>query len=101
MLVVCCNVREDGREACANPSRGEERGDAILQALRAERKRLNLKTRIRIARSGCLDLCSRGPNVFVFPNNLWLSGVTLADVPRIVETYLSGGQETTRPSSDG
>ena len=88
-IVVCGNVREDGSAACANPSRGEDRGDAILEALKAEAKRLGLKGKIRVARSGCLDLCAKGPNLFIFPDGVWLSGVTLADVPRLVETYLT------------
>ena len=39
---------------------------------------------MRVAKSGCLDLCEQGPNAFVYPGGEWLSGVTAADVPDIV-----------------
>jgi len=78
---VCTNVRTDGREACANPGRG---GDALCKALKDEIKRAGLKGRVRVARSGCLDLCAQGPNVFLYPDGEWCSGVSAADVPELV-----------------
>ena len=40
---------------------------------------------MRVARSGCLDLCEQGPNAFIYPGDEWLSGVTAADVPEILK----------------
>lgn len=80
MLFVCVNVRADGRVACANPGRG---GDRICKALKEEVKKSGLKGKVRVARSGCLDLCAKGPNMFLYPDNIWLSGVKEEDVPAI------------------
>lgn len=85
VIFVCTNVREDGRVACANPGRG---GDAILHALKEEVKRLGLKGIVRVARSGCLDLCAQGPNLMVWPDGIWLKGVQPSDVPAIVREHL-------------
>lgn len=79
-VFVCTNVRE-GKVACANPGRG---GDAVCHALKEAVKAAGLKSTIRIARSGCLDRCAEGPNLFVYPKGEWFSGVTEADVPDIV-----------------
>jgi (2Fe-2S) ferredoxin len=79
---VCTHVRSDGRKACANPGVG---GDAICEALKRAVKEAGLKGRVRVARSGCLDLCEKGPNVFLYPSGRWLSGVSESDVPEILK----------------
>ena len=81
-VFVCTNIRTDGRIACANPGRG---GDKICEALKSEIKKAGLKEKIRVARSGCLDLCSQGPNLFIYPEGEWRSGVKLQDVPELVK----------------
>lgn len=80
-VFVCVNVREGGRVACGNPGRG---GVELCEALKAAAKAAGLKGKVRVAKSGCLDLCEQGPNAFVYPGGEWLSGVTAADVPDIV-----------------
>jgi (2Fe-2S) ferredoxin len=85
-VFVCCNVREGGRVACANPGRG---GDDILKALKEGVKHAGLKKQIRVARSGCLDLCEKGPNLFVFPDGEWYSGVTESDVPALLQKLVT------------
>ena len=81
-VFVCTNVRSDGRTACANPGRG---GDAICEALKHGIKKAGLKDRVRVARSGCLDRCAEGPNLFVYPSGEWCSGVSPEDVPGLLE----------------
>ena len=80
-VFVCVNVRKDGRTACANPGRG---GDEICQALKEAVKDAGLKGKIRVASSGCLGLCEKGPNLFVYPEGTWHSGVRVSDVPEIL-----------------
>ena len=80
-IFVCTNVREGGRVACGNPGRG---GLELCEALKHAVKEQGLKGKVRVARSGCLDLCEQGPNAFVYPGDEWVSGVTAADVPEIV-----------------
>ena len=80
-VFVCTNTREDGRVACANPGRG---GDAICSALKDGIKKAGLKGKVRVARSGCLDLCEKGPNLFIQPGGEWICGATPGDVPEIL-----------------
>lgn len=81
-VFVCTNARTDGRVACANPGRG---GDKICEALKEEVKKRGLKGKVRVARSGCLDLCEKGPNLFVYPDGEWRSHVSLGDVPALAD----------------
>ena len=81
-VFVCTNKRDGGRVACANEGRD---GEAICEALKHAVKEAGLKKQIRVARSGCLDLCEQGPNVLLYPDGEWLSGVALADVPALIK----------------
>jgi len=81
-VFVCTNVREDGRVACGNTGRG---GLELCEALKHAVKEKGLKGKVRVARSGCLDLCEQGPNAFIYPSDEWLSGATAADVPEILK----------------
>ena len=82
-VFVCVNAREGGRVACGNPGRG---GQELCEALKPGATQFGLKGKVRIARSGCLDLCEQGPNVFLYPDGRWLSGLTPADAPDILKT---------------
>ena len=80
MLFVCINRREPNDVCCAH-----RESEAIAAALKARIKALQLSRLVRVSRSGCQDLCAKGPNVMVFPDYLCYHGVTLADVERIID----------------
>lgn len=79
---VCVHERAEGRVACGNPGRG---GAELAQALKEGAKRLGLKGKARVARTGCLDLCEKGPNVFLYPDGEWLSDLKPADADAILK----------------
>lgn len=81
-VFVCTNVREGGRVACGNAGRG---GLELCESLKHAVKEKGLKAKVRIARSGCLDLCEQGPNAFLYPSGEWLSGLTQSDVPAVLD----------------
>ena len=81
-VFVCTHSRADGKTSCANPGRG---GDLIAAALKEEVKKAGLKGKIRVAKSGCLDLCEQGPNVLIYPSGEWLCGVKLDDIPAVLK----------------
>jgi (2Fe-2S) ferredoxin len=85
MVFVCINRREGGEPCCA--PRG---GEAIAVAIKARIKALGLAGRVRVSKSGCLDVCAQGPNVMVFPDGRWYKQVTEADVERIVQDLAQG-----------
>jgi (2Fe-2S) ferredoxin len=81
-VFVCTHARTDGRTSCGDPGRG---GLELCQALKDGVKRLGLKDTVRVARSGCLDLCEQGPNVFINPGEQWLSDVKPEDAEAILK----------------
>lgn len=87
-LFVCTNAREGGeRPSCAGAGRD---GLEVLEALKAEVKARGLKGRVRVARSGCLDLCEQGPNAFLYPDAAWFKGLRAEDAGRLAARLAEG-----------
>ncbi len=76
-LFVCENTRNDG--VCCMPE-----GERIREGLKQSVQTQGLALRIRVSRSGCLDLCADGPNVLLMPDNKWFHQVSLKDLDDIV-----------------
>ena len=53
-------------------------------------KNKGLSHRIRVSRSGCLDVCSEGPNVLLMPDNVWFKRVSENDVEKIIREAAHG-----------
>ena len=87
IIFVCVNKREPNEICCAR-----RESEAIAAALKARVKALGLSRSVRVSKSGCQDLCAKGPNVMVFPDYVWYRGVTQADVERIVQDAIHGVQ---------
>ncbi len=92
MIFVCTNTRVGGEAACANTERGENSGLKLLETLKEELKLKGLKGKIRVARSGCMDICGRGPNIMVFDEKgeyTLYSQVTHSDIPALIKKYFN------------
>jgi (2Fe-2S) ferredoxin len=85
-VFVCVNERPpDGPPCCCG------RGSVGLHAeLKARVKALGLGRVIRVSKSGCLNQCAQGPNIMVFPDNVWYSGVTEGDLDTILGDIAGG-----------
>lgn len=78
LVLVCTNVREDGRECCGMKGSAE-----LHKKLKEAMKAVDLT--IRVSKTGCLDRCSEGATVVIQPDDIWLGGVTESDIPEIVK----------------
>jgi len=77
-IFVCENKRDEGK-CCSSD------GSEIRQLLKQRVKDLGLQRKIRISRSGCLDVCAEGPNVLVEPDHVWHQHVGTSDVGAIID----------------
>lgn len=92
-VFVCVNERAcDDPRGCCKAKGSEE----IREALKAELKKRKLNKIVRANAAGCLDACATGVTVVVYPEAVWYGGVTLADVPEIVERHLIKGEVVER-----
>ena len=88
-IFVCGNVREPGhRRGCCDPEGGQSLREAFKKAI----KKAGLGPLVRANHAGCLDQCEHGPTVVIYPQGIWYGHVTAADVPRIVEKTIAGGE---------
>lgn len=79
-VLVCTNRRDDPtRQSC-----GSSGGMEIHQELKRLVKESGRNVRVRVSQTGCLDLCSRGPVVIVYPQGRLYTGVRFEDVHAIL-----------------
>ena len=77
-IFVCENERLEG-DCCAS------RGVRLRESLRGIVKDSGFSKEIRVSWSGCLDVCSEGPNVLLMPDNIWFKHVEEKDADVIVQ----------------
>jgi (2Fe-2S) ferredoxin len=88
-VFVCVNERPpDDPKGCCKAKGGQE----VRDRLKDELKRRGISKLVRANNAGCLDQCARGVSVVVYPEQVWYGGVTVADVPEIVEEHLIAGR---------
>ncbi|WP_300464366.1 NADH-ubiquinone oxidoreductase-F iron-sulfur binding region domain-containing protein [Desulfobacula sp.] len=66
--------------------------DRVITAFEQEIKRLSLETQVDIRVTGCHGFCERGPNVVIYPEEIYYIQVTPEDVPEIVSQTVLGKQ---------
>jgi (2Fe-2S) ferredoxin len=74
---------------CIGESCGPQNGQAVRDALKKELKARDLRKLYRDGECSCLGLCRQGVNGVIWPEGVYLAGLTIEDVPRLVD-YLDG-----------
>ncbi len=70
--------------------------DAMAKSLKAVVKERGLSKEIRVNMAGCLHRCRHEPVVVVYPEGVWYSFGSDADLLEILETHLIVGKRVTR-----
>ena len=83
-IFVCTNDRKGESASC-----GDHNGEVVFKELRRIAKEKGLHPRIRVAQAKCLGQCNLGVNIMVYPDGEWYSGVTMEDIEKIAQKYLS------------
>lgn len=87
-VFICTNKRDNGRQCCADNNAIElcHYAKAKIKALQQQGK-----GKIRINNAGCLDRCSEGPTLVIYPDNIWYHYQTQADIDEIIEQHVLQG----------
>jgi (2Fe-2S) ferredoxin len=88
-IFVCTNKREEGHPKGSCAQKGSE---LILNELKKGLRERGLKSIVRGNSAGCLDACSFGPSIVIYPEGVWYGGVTKSDVEEIVERHIIQGE---------
>ena len=82
-IFVCVNEREPPKECCMAKQSEEihrKLKDAVISS--------GLREKVRVSKSLCQDLCSFGPVVSIYPDNVTYKNVSLDDVDEIVKMHV-------------
>jgi len=90
-VFICDQKKPEGVPCC--PARGSA---ATIEALRKEIGARRLLDEVQITTCGSLGACERGPNLVVYPEGVWYSGVRPEDVPELVESHFVQGRPLDR-----
>ncbi len=88
-VFICTNQRNDGRPCCE-----DQQASHLRDYMKKRVKDLVPKelANIRINNAGCLNRCSLGPVLVIYPQAVWYSYKNQADIDEIVETHLLQGK---------
>lgn len=92
-VFFCTNLRADGSACCQRLNAQAMRDYAKLRS-----KQLGIAGRgnVRINTAGCLDRCSEGPVLVVYPDAVWYSYVDEQDIDEIIDEHLINGRVVER-----
>jgi len=93
-VYVCDQRKSEGAPCCSAGGSG-----AVLEALRREIAAQGLSESVQVTTCGSLGRCERGPNMVVYPEGDWYSGVRPEDVPEIVREHFGRGRPVARLTS--
>lgn len=85
-VFVCEQQKPEGVPCCSARGSGK-----VLDRMRAEIARRGLGDEVQITTCGSLGLCEHGPNMVVYPEGIWYSGVGPDDVAEIVTSHFEQG----------
>lgn len=88
-VFFCTNQREDGEKCC-----GASGGQAMRDYAKKKLKTLNMNGagKCRINSAGCMDRCSEGPLLVVYPEEVWYTFIDEQDIDEIIEEHLQHGR---------
>lgn len=92
-VFVCSQARPPGhpRGSCAEKGCREVLDEFLFQFQQRQ-----CFDSVRITSAGCIGPCGQGPNVLVYPEGVFYSGVGKEDVVAIFDEHLLGGHPVAR-----
>ncbi|MCC7272288.1 MAG: (2Fe-2S) ferredoxin domain-containing protein [Alphaproteobacteria bacterium] len=91
-VFVCTNERPAGHPRGSCKARGSE---PLRNYMKVRAKELGIAD-TRINGAGCLDRCELGPTIVVYPEGVWYTARSNADIDEILQTHLVEGGRVRR-----
>jgi (2Fe-2S) ferredoxin len=92
-IFICVNEREPGDPKGCCAARG---GKDVAAAFKKKLYDRGLKRVVRPNKALCLDQCSLGVIVVVYPEATWYGHVTVGDGDEIIDRHIIGGEPVAR-----
>ena len=90
--VYACDQRKpEGAPSCTANGSLE-----VIEALRREVAAQRLAGSVQVTTCGSLGLCTRGPNLVVYPEGVWYTIRTAAEAKEVIDEHLVNGRPVER-----
>ncbi len=96
-LFFCINQKANGRKCCQDANAEDM---CAYAKDRLKDMGLHGPGKIRVSKSGCLGRCSLGPNLVIYPDNVWYHFESQADIDEIIQSHLLEGKPVQRLLTD-
>lgn len=92
-VFICTNQKDPGKQCCAHSG-----GKLYFSYLKTRLKDLDRHGpgKIRVSQSGCLGRCGLGPCIAIYPEGLWYTYRSFADIDEIINRGLIEGEVVDR-----
>jgi (2Fe-2S) ferredoxin len=93
-LFFCTNDRADGSACCARFN-----AQAMRDYAKQRTKDLGIAGQegcVRVNSAGCLNRCTEGPVLVVYPEAIWYTYVDQADIDEIIDRHVLKGEVVER-----
>ncbi len=92
-VFLCVNQKAAGKQCCSNAG-----GEPFFDYMKTKLLELGLHGpgKIRISKSACLGRCSMGPCIVIYPEGVWYTYATTADIDEIIDSHLIAGNRVIR-----
>lgn len=91
--IFCCTNRRDAgneRGCCAS-----KESEKLRDYMKLKAKEMGLDS-TRVNAAGCLDRCEHGPTLVIYPEGVWYSCKTKADIDEVLEQHVKNGRAVER-----
>ncbi len=87
-IFICTNQKAEGKQCCANSG-----GEPFFNYMKTKLKAMDLHGpgKVRVSKSGCLGRCSLGPCLVVYPEGVWYTYASFADLDEIINQHVIAG----------
>lgn len=84
-VFLCTNQKASGKPCCANSG-----GETFFEYMKEKLLELDCHGpgKTRVSKSGCLGRCSLGPCVVIYPEGIWYTYSSFADIDEIIDSHL-------------
>lgn len=92
-IFVCTNQKAPDKACCAQSG-----GEPFFHYLKTKliERSLHGPNQYRVSKSGCLGRCGQGPCLVIYPEGIWYTYTSTADLDDIITLHLLKGQRVER-----
>lgn len=92
-IFFCTNQKISGKKCCQDASANE-----LCRYAKGRLQEMGVhgKDKFRVNTAGCLGRCSVGPNVLIYPDDIWYTYASTEDIDEIIDRHLLNGEVVER-----